>query len=199
MRLTKDKKDKIRTALIAKTFPDKVFSDAAAPLVDALRTNAVVDGASRALEEFPQYVSSCSTITISLGHRCSCLVKLPFGYARYGGFTPLMICFEDNKDAGSMFHWSSWGGETYSLPSLSQKDINDALMRIKELLEKRQALDTKLEAAMERISSPKALAEKIPATAEYLTEELASAAAQTKTVVPMEMVLRIRKLLGYDG
>ena len=87
MRLTKDKKDKIRAAIVARTFPDKVFSDAAAPLVDALRTNAVVDGAAKALEDFPQYVSSCATLTVSLGHGQSCLVRLPFGYARYGGFS----------------------------------------------------------------------------------------------------------------
>ena len=86
-----------------------------------------------------------------------------------------------------------------SLPPLDRQDIHDSLTRIRELLEKRHELDAKLEAAMERISSPKALAEKIPATAEYLTEELASAATQTKAVVPMEVVLRVRRLLGYCG
>ena len=197
MRLTKDKKDRIRAAIVARTFPDKVFSDAAAPLVDALRTNTVVDRATRALEDFPQYVLSCATLTVSLGHGRSCLVRLPFGYARYGGFTPLMVCIGNDGQDGPSFHWSGWGTEAPSLPPLDREDIHDSLMRIKKLLEKRHELDTKLEAAMERISSPKTLAEKIPATAEYLTEELASVAAQSKAVVPMEMVLRIRKLLGF--
>lgn len=197
MRLTKDKKDKIRVALVAKTFPDKVFSDAAAPLADALSANATADRAARALEEFPQYVSSCSTLTISIGPRCSCLVKLPFSYARYACFSPLMICYENDAEDGPLFHWSGWGPENSSLPPLGRQDLSDVLMRIKELLEKRQALDRKLEAAMERISSPKALAEKIPATAEYLTEELASAATQSRALIPQDIVLRIRKMLGY--
>lgn len=196
MKLTKDKKDRIRAAIVARTFPDKVFSDAAAPLVDALRTNAIVDGAARALEDFPQYVSSCATLTVSLGPGRSCLVRLPFPYARYGGFSPLMVIGDDGQN-GPSFHWRGWGTETHSLPPLDRQDIHDSLMRIRELLEKRHELDAKLEATMERISSPKALAEKIPATAEYLTEELASAASQEKAVVPMEAVLRIRKLLGF--
>lgn len=197
MRLTKDKKDRIRAAIVARTFPDKMFSNAAAPLVDALRTNAIVDGAARALEDFPQYVSSCATLTVSLGPGRSCLVRLPFPYARYGGFSPLMVCYGDDGENGPSFHWSGWGTETHSLPPLDQPDIRDSLTRIRELLEKRHELDAKLEATMERISSPKALAEKIPATAEYLTEELASVASQEKAVVPMEAVLRIRKLLGF--
>lgn len=196
MRLTKDKKDRIRAAIVARTFPDKVFSDAAAPLVDALRTNAVVDGAARALEDFPQYVSGCATLTVSLGHGRSCLVRLPFPYARYGGFSPLMVCIGDDGQDGPTFHWSGWGTQVSSLPPLDRQDIHDSLTRIRKLLEKRHELDAKLEAAMERISSPKALAEKIPATAEYLTEELASAATQTKAVVPMEVVQRVRRLLG---
>lgn len=197
MRLTAEKKRQIRKALVAKTFPEKLFSETASPLLTALESNTAINASYKATETYPQFTSSDSMLSISVNWQNSVRIPLPRRYARIGGFEALTISLARDDDDNISFRWTCWKPYQDTLPDLNAPDIRECLLRIAELARKREALSNKLETVIEKISSPKALIEKIPATAEYLEEEIESAKTQTKAIIPMDMILRIRKTLGY--
>lgn len=196
MRLTAEKKRQIRKALVAKTFPERLFSEAAGPLLTALESNTAVNASYKAAETYPQFTSSDSMLSVSVSWQDSVRIPLPRSYARIGGFEALTISLIRDDDDNVSFRWTCWKQYQDMLPDLNAPDIRECLLRIAELARKREALSSKLETVMEKISSPKALIEKIPATAEYLEEEIESAKTQTKAIIPMDMIIRIRKTLG---
>ena len=196
MRLTAEKKRQIRKALVATTFPERLFSEAAGPLLTALESNTAVNASYKAAETYPQFTSSDSMLSVSVSWQDSVRIPLPRRYARIGGFETLTISLIRDDNDNVSFRWTCWKQYQDMLPDLNAPNIRECLLRIAELARKREALSSKLETVMEKISSPKALIEKIPATAEYLEEEIESAKTQTKAIIPMDMIIRIRKTLG---
>lgn len=201
MKLTKEKKDQIRMALVAKTFSHDAFRSAAEPLTEALADSKGMKMAIDVAENFGLYVNRTSSVHI-ISTDCiyrndstSVSIKLPFTYARQGSFTELQIITMTADDGSHRFEYAGWQ-EAEKLPDLNGK-LKPCLEKIVSMIQDRKRLDDKLGKAMEKISSPKILAEKIPATRLYLTEELESMETQSKALIPQDMVLRIRKMLGY--
>lgn len=201
MRLTKEKKDQIRMALVEKTFSHDAFRSAAEPLMKALADSKGMKMAIHVAENFGLYVNRASSIHI-ISTDCiyrngstSVSIKLPFTYARQGSFTELQIITRTANDGNRSFEYTGWQ-EAEKLPDLNGK-LKPCLEKIVSMIQARRMLNDKLERTMEKISSPKMLAEKIPATRIYLTEELESMRAQSQALIPQDMIMRIRKMLGY--
>lgn len=203
MRLTKEKKDQIRMALVEKTFSHDAFRSAVEPLIEALADSKGMKMAIDVAENFGLYVNRASSIHI-ISTDCiyrndstSVSIKLPFTYARQGSFTELQIITRTADDGSHSFEYAGWQ-EAEKLPDLNGK-LKPCLEKIVSMIQNRRMLNDKLERTMEKISSPKMLAEKIPATRLYLTEELESMETQSRALIPQDMVLRIRKMLGYTN
>ena len=201
MRLTKEKKDQIRMALVEKTFSHDAFRSAVEPLIEALADSKGMKMAIDVAENFGLYVNRASSIHI-ISTDCiyrndstSVSIKLPFTYARQGSFTELQIITRTADDGSHSFEYAGWQ-EAEKLPDLNGK-LKPCLEKIVSMIRDRNRLDDKLRTAMEKISSPKVLAEKIPATRIYLTEELESMRTQSQALIPQDMIMRIRKMLGY--
>lgn len=198
MKLTVKKKDGIRRALVAKTFPDERFTKAAEPLIKALEENDAVREARLAATEHPWHTGPSTKLEIyfrTYGAMYSLNIPLPFRYARYGGFADLKIIKYMN-DEESVYRWSSWDG-IEGLPNLENEDIVECLKKLEELLEQKYSLDRMLYDAMSKITTAESLVRKIPATREFLAEELDNATEKSKTVIPMDLLLKVRKMLGY--
>ena len=203
MKLTKEKKDQIRMALVAKTFSHDAFRSAAEPLMEALADSEGMKTAIRVAENFGLYVNRASSVHI-ISTDCiyrndstSVSIKLPFTYARQGSFTELQIITMTADDGSHRFEYAGWQ-EAEKLPDLNGK-LKPCLEKIVSMIRDRNRLDEKLRTAMEKISSPKVLAEKIPATRIYLMEELESMRTQSQALIPQDMIMRIRKMLGYTN
>lgn len=201
MKLTKEKKDQIRMALVAKTFSHDAFRSAAEPLMKALADSKGMKMAIDVAENFGLYVNRASSIhifstdCIYRNGSTSVSIKLPFTYARQGSFTELQIITKTADNDSHSFEYAGWQ-ETEKLPDLNGK-LKPCLEKIVSMIRDRNRLDNKLRTAMEKISSPKVLMEKIPATKIYLAEELESMQAQSQALIPQDMIMRIRKMLGY--
>lgn len=198
MRLTKTKKDSIRMALVDAAFGDRKLGEALKDLVDVLDTSPAMRTAIEAKNGFAMFVNSSSTLHVLLdgpGMRRHGEVSLPFEYARMNAYSDLELVGEMDADGVLSFSWSGWRN-TEGLPDLSREDLKTGLEEAMRILQERRRLDRQLADVMERITTAKALATKIPASAIYLTEELESERAQQKALLPQEVVQRIRMLLG---
>lgn len=198
MRLTKMKKESIRMALVNAAFGDRKLEEALKDLVDVLYTSPAMQTAIAAKSGFTMFVNSSSTLHVLLdgpGIRRRGEVTLPYEYARMNAYSDLELVGEMDADGVLSFSWSGWR-KTEGLPDLSGENLKAGLEKAMRILEERRRLDRQLADVMERITTAKGLATKIPASAIYLTEELESERAQQKALLPQEVVQRIRQLLG---
>ena len=198
MRLTKMKKESIRMALVNAAFGDRKLEEALKDLVDVLYTSPAMQTAIAAKSGFTMFVNSSSTLHVLLdgpGIRRRGEVTLPYEYARMNSYSDLELVGEMDADGVLSFSWSGWRN-TEGLPDLSDENLKAGLEKAMRILEERRRLDRQLADVMERITTAKGLATKIPASAIYLTEELESERAQQKALLPQEVVQRIRQLLG---
>lgn len=198
MRLTKMKKESIRMALVNAAFGDRKLEEALKDLVDVLYTSPAMQTAIAAKSGFTMFVNSSSTLHVLLdgpGIRRRGEVTLPYEYARMNAYSDLELVGEMDADGVLSFSWSGWRN-TEGLPDLSGENLKAGLEKAMRILEERRRLDRQLADVMERITTAKGLATKIPASAIYLTEELESERAQQKALLPQEVVQRIRQLLG---
>ena len=198
MRLTKTKKDSIRMALVNAAFGDRKLGEALKDLVDVLYPSPAMQTAIAAKNGFARFVNSSSTLLVVLDGqnvRGRGEVSLPYEYARMNAYSDLELVGEMDADGILSFSWSGWR-DTEGLPDLSGEDLKAGLEKAMRILEERRRLDRQLQDVMERITTAKVLATKIPASAIYLTEELESERAQQKALLPQEVVQRIRMLLG---
>lgn len=203
MKLTKEKKDQIRMALVAKTFSYDAFRREAEPLLNALAVSEGMHESIEAAERFPSYVNKSASICINGSDNMyqtgtfSVHVEFPFSYAKQGCFANLQIITRTETDGSHRFEYTGWQ-QPEKLPDLNGK-LKPCLEKIVSMIRDRNRLDEKLRTAMEKIFSPKVLAEKIPATRIYLMEELESMRTQSQALIPQDMIMRIRKMLGYTN